>query len=106
MRCSIQPSRIGAVGASKLGRLEFQLAGCEARCENERMKSVGLTKIRAFLSVAGGGFFLVQSLNPQFLRTNLESTDIFVHVFLALFGAAFFAQAYVLGKQINGQNSR
>jgi hypothetical protein len=69
------------------------------------MKNAGLTKFRLVVSVVGGLCFLAESLNWRFLRTNVASTDIFVHVFLALFGCAFFAQAYVLGRQINGRNS-
>jgi hypothetical protein len=69
------------------------------------MKSPGFLKFRVGLSVVGGTFFLGQSLNSQFLRPGVESRDTFIYVFLALFGIAFFVQAYVFGKHLNGQSS-
>jgi hypothetical protein len=70
-----------------------------------QMKSPGLLKFRIVLSAICGVFFILQSLNPNFLRPAIESRTIYVHVFLALFGAAFLLQAYFLTKQLKARQS-
>jgi uncharacterized membrane protein len=69
------------------------------------MKSGRLLKHRVIASVIGGVFFLVESLNPEFLRPAVQSRTILVHVFLVLFGAAMLVQAYILYKQLKAKNS-
>jgi hypothetical protein len=69
------------------------------------MKSHGYQKIRIIVSMVAGFFLLVESLNPDFLRSTIESRTIFGHVFIAVFGAAFLVQAYVLWRHLIAPDS-
>jgi hypothetical protein len=73
----------------------------DLRTENNTgMKSHGYQKIRIIVSIVTGFFLLGESLNPDFLRSTIESRTIFGHVFIALFGAACLVQAYVLWRKL------
>jgi hypothetical protein len=63
------------------------------------MKRPRLLKFRIVVSVAIGVFLLIESTNSSFLRPAEESRAVFVHIFVALLGAAFLAQAAVLGEK-------
>jgi ABC-type uncharacterized transport system permease subunit len=64
------------------------------------MKSRRLLKFRIVLSFAIGVFLLIESTNSSFLRPVEESRGVFVHFFVALLGAAFLAQAALLGGKV------
>jgi hypothetical protein len=46
---------------------------------------------------------LAGSFNPNFLRANIAPWNPFVHMFIALFGAAWFIQAAFIHRQISEQ---
>jgi ABC-type uncharacterized transport system permease subunit len=64
------------------------------------MKSCRLLKFRIVVSFAMGVFLLIESTNSSFLRPVDESRAVFVHIFVALLGAAFLAQAALLGGKV------
>jgi hypothetical protein len=64
------------------------------------MKSRGLLQLRMIVSAVVGVFFLLKSLDTNFLRPNIASRTVPVHVFLALFGTALLVQALVQGRQL------
>jgi hypothetical protein len=68
--------------------------------EHNRMKRPRLLKFRIVISVAVGVFLLIESTNSSFLKPAEESHAIFVHIFVALLGAAFLAQAAILGGKV------
>jgi ABC-type Na+ efflux pump permease subunit len=62
-----------------------------------------LPLLRLFVAYGMGMLSLAGSFNPNFLRTNVASWNPFVHLFVALFGAAWFIQAAFIHKQIRDQ---
>jgi hypothetical protein len=64
-----------------------------------------LPLLRLFVACGMGILSLAESLNPGFLRTNNASLNSFVHLFVALFGAAWLIQAAFLHKRIRDQRS-
>jgi predicted membrane channel-forming protein YqfA (hemolysin III family) len=64
------------------------------------MKSQRFLKFRIVVSVAMGVFLLIESTNANFLRPAVESRAIFVHIVVALLGAAFLVQAAILGEKV------
>jgi len=62
-----------------------------------------LPLLRLLVACGMGTLCLAESLNPDFLRPNVASWNPFVHLFIALFGVAWFIQAAFLYKEIKGQ---
>ena len=62
-----------------------------------------LPLLRLLVAYGMGILSLAESFNPDFLRTNNASLNPFVHLFVALFGAAWFVQAAFLHRQIRNQ---
>ncbi len=73
----------------------FAGRGPIARTRNRRLLQLRLT-----FSTAAAVFFLFQSLNSDFLRTPVASRNIFLHVCIAIFGAAWLVQSLVLVRQL------
>jgi hypothetical protein len=69
-----------------------------------RMKNRWLLQLRLTLSTAAAVFFLAESLNTDFLRAASGSRTIFVHVCIAIFGAAWAVQSFVLIRQLRGED--
>jgi hypothetical protein len=59
-----------------------------------------LLQLRLAFSTAAAVFFLFQSLNSDFLRTPVASENVFLHVCIAIFGAAWLVQVFVLVRQL------
>jgi ABC-type uncharacterized transport system permease subunit len=55
-----------------------------------------LLQLKLAFSTAAAVFFLFQSLNADFLRTASPSRNIFLHICIAIFGAAWLVQSFVL----------
>lgn len=64
------------------------------------MTSHQLLRIRIIVFAVAGLIFLVQALNPGILHSANGSRTLVIHLFLALFGGALLAQAYVLGTEL------
>jgi hypothetical protein len=62
-----------------------------------------LPLLRLFVACGMGMLFLAGSFNPNFLRANIAPWNPFVHMFIALFGAAWFIQAAFIHRQISEQ---
>ena len=63
-----------------------------------------LLQFRLIFATAVGTFFLAESLNPNFLRPKDPSDIAFVHVCIAIFGAAWLLQSFVLIRQLQAHN--
>jgi hypothetical protein len=59
--------------------------------------------LRLIVAYGMGIFCLAEFFNPNFWRSNHASWNPFVHLFVALFGIAWFIQAAVLHKQLSNQ---
>jgi len=66
------------------------------RARNRRL----LLQLKLAFSTAAAVFFLAQSLNSDFLRLAAESETVFVHVCIAIFGAAWLVQSLALIRQL------
>lgn len=65
-----------------------------------------LLQLKLAFSTAAAVFFLLQSLNLDFLRTASPSHNVFVHVCIAIFGAAWLVQSFVLVRQLYREDSK
>jgi hypothetical protein len=65
-----------------------------------RARSRLLLQLRLAFSTAAAVFFLSQSLNSKFLHTPVESHNIFLHACIAIFGAVWVVQSFVLIRQL------
>ncbi len=81
----------------------FMLAG---PTNAPRTRNRRLLQLRLAFSTAAAVFFLFQSLNPAFLRSPVESTNIFLHVCIAIFGVAWLVQSFALIRQLYREDSR
>jgi hypothetical protein len=62
-------------------------------------------RFRAIVAALAGAALLLVSVNSEFLRSHFEAWTTLVNLFIALFGAAFFVQSYLLVKQIPATES-
>lgn len=58
------------------------------------------SQIRLIISYGLGGFFVVESFNPDFWRPHIESLALPVHLAVGLFGLMWFVQAVVIHRQL------
>jgi hypothetical protein len=70
-------------------------------CEDFNMKRQPL--LRLVVACGMGMLSIAESLNPNFLRTSSPSWNLLIHLFIALFGAAWLIQATFIHKQIKVQ---
>jgi hypothetical protein len=77
--------------------MNSMLAG---RAHTPRTRNRRLLQLRLAFSTAAAVFFLFQSLNADFLRTAVQSRNVFLHVCIAIFGAAWLVQSFVLVRQL------
>jgi hypothetical protein len=63
-----------------------------------------LLQFRLAFSTAFAVFFLAESLNSKFLRPMAESRNVFVHICIAIFGAGWLVQSFVLIRQLYTQD--
>jgi ABC-type uncharacterized transport system permease subunit len=59
--------------------------------------------LRLVVACGMGMLSIAESLNPNFLRTSSPSWNLLIHLFIALFGAAWLIQATFIHKQIKVQ---
>jgi hypothetical protein len=59
-----------------------------------------LLQVRLTVSTAAAVFFLAESLNSNFLRSRDPSQTLFIHICIAIFGAAWLVQTLVLVRQL------
>jgi hypothetical protein len=64
------------------------------------MKSRFQLRFRAIGTAIAGLVLLLESANSEFLRPHIEAWPTLVNLFIALFGAAFVIQSYVIAKQL------
>lgn len=62
-----------------------------------------LPLLRLLVAYGMGLLSLAESLNPNFLRMSVAPWNPFIHLFVALFGAAWIIQAVFIHKQIREQ---
>jgi hypothetical protein len=61
-------------------------------------------QLRLAFSIVAAVFFLFQSLNADFLRSPIASRNIFLHVCIAIFGAAWLVQSLALIRQLSRED--
>jgi hypothetical protein len=66
------------------------------RAPRSRARSRLLLQLRLAFSTAAAVFFLSQSLNSNFLRAPVASHNLFLHACIAIFGAVWVVQSFVL----------
>ena len=71
-----------------------------------RLRNRRLLQLRLAFSTAAAVFFLFQSLNTDFLRSSVKSTNIFLHLCIAIFGAAWLVQSLALIRQLYREDSK
>ena len=59
--------------------------------------------LRLFVAYGMGMLSLAESVNPNFLRMNIASLNPLIHLFVAIFGVAWFIQAAFLHRQLTPQ---
>jgi hypothetical protein len=70
------------------------------------MKSRFHLRFRAIAAALAGVVLLLESVNSEFLRAHIEAWPTLVNLFIALFGAAFLIQSYVLVKQLQAAGQK
>jgi anaerobic C4-dicarboxylate transporter len=71
-----------------------------------RTRNRRLMQLRLTFSTAAAVFFLFQSLNADFLRSPIESRNVFLHACIAIFGVAWLVQSLVLVRQLYREDSK
>ena len=76
------------------------------RVANRRARGRSILQLRLTFSTAATVFFLAESMNSNFLRAADPSQTIFAHVCIAIFGAVWLVQTFVLIKQLHLEDSK
>ena len=64
------------------------------------MQSRFQLRFRAIVAAIAGAVLLLESVNSEFFRAHIEAWPTLINLFIALFGAAFLIQSYILVKQL------
>jgi uncharacterized membrane protein YcjF (UPF0283 family) len=63
-------------------------------------------RFRAVIAALAGLVLLLESVDSEFLRSGFEAWRTMVNLIIALFGAAFLLQSYLLVKQLQEARSK
>jgi hypothetical protein len=63
-------------------------------------------RMRALFAALAGIVLLIESVNAEFLRSGFQAWATMVNLFIAIFGAAFPVQSWLLVKQLQTDRSK
>jgi hypothetical protein len=63
-------------------------------------------RLRALFAALAGMVLLIESVNAEFQRRGFQAWATMVNLFIALFGAAFLFQSWLLVKQVQTVRSK